>query len=416
MCGLAQSSIYSVIVPLSEANGISVSTLNEGSGFMFLLIGWSQLFWQPFALTYGKRLAYLISILGVTGITLWSPYVKTNGEWIARSVLLGFFGGPYDALPEVSIADIYFTHQRGTGLSIYAFCALASNYFAPIICGFISVRQGWQWVFYWPAIFTGATFIFLFFFMEETNYDRVITGTAVTPTTTTTHSKLLSNDDEANPKTTPLSAVQTTTSEDLSIPLATKSFRQKLSLRHTSKQGTMLTHLRSITLYLTWPVVLYTGFSAGSYLIWFNILNATASLVLSSTPYSWGAEAVGLSYFAPMIGCGIGMLVAGRFSDYLTVKLARRNKGVSEAEFRLYPFVVCMVLVPAAAVLWGVGAAQQIHWGGLLVGMGMLAFTTCLGFTLSINYLIESYPAVCGDAMAATIIIRDTMMFAVSYA
>jgi hypothetical protein len=52
----------------------------------------------------------------------------------------------------------------------------------------------------------------------------------------------------------------------------------------------------------------------------------------------------------------------------------------------------------------------------LLVGMGMLAFTTCLGFTLSINYLIESYPAVCGDAMAATIIIRDTMMFAVSYA
>jgi hypothetical protein len=75
-----------------------------------------------------------------------------------------------------------------------------------------------------------------------------------------------------------------------------------------------------------------------------------------------------------------------------------------------------MVLVPAAAVLWGVGAAQQIHWGGLLVGMGMLAFTTCLGFTLSINYLIESYPAVCGDAMAATIIIRDTMMFAVSYA
>ena len=178
----------------------------------------------------------------------------------------------------------------------------------------------------------------------------------------------------------------------------------------------MLTHLRSTTLYLTWPVVLYTGFSAGSYLIWFNILNATASLVLSSSPYNWSAEAVGLSYFAPMIGCGIGMLVAGRFSDYLTVRLARRNRGVSEAEFRLYPFVVCMVLVPGAAVLWGVGAARGVHWGGLLVGMGMLAFTTCLGFTLSINYLIESYPGVCGDAMAATIIVRDTMMFAVSYA
>lgn len=34
------------------------------------------------------------------------PYAKNNGQWIARSVLLGFFEGPIEALPETSVTDV----------------------------------------------------------------------------------------------------------------------------------------------------------------------------------------------------------------------------------------------------------------------------------------------------------------------
>lgn len=86
-----------------------------------------------------------------------------------------------------------------------------------------------------------------------------------------------------------------------------------------------------------------------------------------------------------------------------------------EAEHRLWPFLVCLVILPGSLILWGVGAAHQVHWFGLLVAMCLLAMANTCGVTLSVNYLVDSYRELSGDAMTSIILVRNTMSFAIGY-
>jgi MFS family permease len=300
----------------------------------------------------------------------------------------------------------FFTHERGTYMGVYALTLAGSNYLAPVISGFIAEYQGWQWVFYYPAVFLAIVFVFLFLFMEETNYNRTTSRDAAEQEYSSSETAI---DDRAPSTTTPVLL------ESDKLHAAPKTFSEKLSIwRPSPGQNILHRAIRSLS-YLGWPVIFYAGFSYGSYLIWFNVLNATASIILSGAPYNFSTSMVGLSYVACLIGVIIGSLIAGKLSDWLTIKLARQNNGIMEAEHRLWPFTICVIEVPASLILWGVGAQHEVHWFGLIFAMGCVAFSMAVGISISVNYLIDSYQEVSGDAIVTVILVRNTMSFAIGY-
>lgn len=290
-----------------------------------------------------------------------------------------------------------------------------SNFFAPIIAGFIADGQGWQWVLYWCAIFNGIGFVFLFFFMEETNYSRaIIEGRE--PAASAPGSVKTESDDE---KKAPMDIdVEPTTSPSPPPTKRQKSYIDKLKLFRTAdlrKPNNLFPMVMRPLIFLTFPVIFYAGFSYGSNLVWFNVLNGTASLVLGNAPYDFAPSMVGLSYISPLLGVVCGSFYTGPVGDRIVLWMARRNKGILEPEHRLWLFTPSLLLIPFGLVLWGVGAANAIQWFGCVFAMGVIAMTNTIGLQLSVSYCIDSYKDLGGEAIVTVILVRNTMSFAIGY-
>lgn len=86
-----------------------------------------------------------------------------------------------------------------------------------------------------------------------------------------------------------------------------------------------------------------------------------------------------------------------------------------QPEYRLWLFGLSVALIPSGLILWGVGAAHQIHWFGPVFAMGVIAFTNSLGLQLSVSYCIDSYRELSGEAIVTVILIRNSMSFAIGY-
>jgi MFS family permease len=174
---------------------------------------------------------------------------------------------PIEALPEISVTDVFFQHERGTYMGLYAFFLAGSNYFAPVICGFIADQQGWRWVFYWPTIFLGVGLIWCFFFLEETNYHRPTVGIVVDAGEDMASTPASDEEKDVNEKRPAMVNEPPTTQMQIATYQSSKSYWQRLSLWQPSPGEAMLPRAIRSLRYLGWPVIFYAGFSYGSYLV-----------------------------------------------------------------------------------------------------------------------------------------------------
>jgi MFS family permease len=316
------------------------------------------------------------------------------------NILSCIVGALAEVLVQMTVADVYFVHQRGLTNTIYFWFMTVGVTLAPLAGGFITQSQGWRWVWWWMAILFGVGLTAFVFLYEETMFDASsIEGVPVAdkldakvqPTKEDLETSSIAKADafEESPPTTEVVEI------DRSIP--EKPYCQKLALWTNSpipfSEAAKHCYQPFLILFSI-PGVFFMALVYGVMTACTTVPVTTLSSVMTLPPYNFGASQIGLMGLPPFIGTTLGALICGPLSDSIALSLARRNGGIFEPEMRLWLAIAFTPLVPAGLFMFGIGLNNGTHWLLPAFGLGVSAVGIVPASSAALTYLTDSYTEV----------------------
>ncbi|WVQ73911.1 hypothetical protein IAR50_003492 [Cryptococcus sp. DSM 104548] len=416
---ILSSDLYSVFDPLSTSTDLSLDELNEGTGYLYLFIGISTIISQPCSLAFGKKPVYLISAFGAAAVNVWTAFAKGNGQWIASRLLLGFFISPSFTLIEVSIADVFFLHERSFPLGIYICLLFMGVSLGPILSGYIYEGIGWKAIIWLSTGLMVLVGLLLLFLLEETSFQRDHSThihiqdpsyptesleskeSSSTPSLVTASPKGVTSTSVQVSEETDKKGISTTTTfqVDPTVTTATHIEPSKwpgprfwVFVRpHRHALGILLRGLVQPFLLMRLPLIWWSGLMYATYQICFNLIAAISSGILAEEPYNFSTSQVGLSFLSPFISAIPGSVFGGLLADQFVLRQARRNSGIAEAEHKLLLYIIPTILTPLGLLMMGLGPYYGAHWMVYIMGCFIVNLVGPLATILTVAYAFDCF-------------------------
>lgn len=410
-----------------EEFSTDVNHLNLLSAAMLLGLAFGCIFLQPLAMKYGRRGIYLFcTLLAIMDNALGSQ-AKNFNYIIGSFMISGISGAPCDSLVPISSTDVFFIHERSKYISLMVLALYAGSFLGPVVGGYIPT---WKWCFYIEVILMSVLFIVLFFLLEDTTFERVKdsgekeileqiksheTILQAIQTGELTEAQAQKFGENIKTNISQVSSLDANTSEndassiDPTIPK--RSYAQKLKvveLEYNDKRPFITIFTRPFLL-VGFPALIWGGFVYGAQIMWLSLLNNTQSQIFTGI-YGFSTSNTGLTNLAPFVGSIVGTFYGGNFVDWLSVKLAERNHGVFEPEFRLYAMVVPTILNSCGLIAYGVAANNKAAWEiPAIIGGGFLGFSMSASGPICLSYAADCYAELASESMVLILFVRNIL-------
>ncbi|KAL3474033.1 major facilitator superfamily domain-containing protein [Aspergillus californicus] len=390
--------------PVNIELGFSFALLNDSyaAGCGALAIGGVLLI--PCALKFGRRPVYVFSTAIQCGLAIWSARMQNVADLMLVNILTCIVGALCEVMVQMTVADIYFVHERGLMNTIYYWFMTIGTSLAPLAGGYITLSQGWRWVWWWMTILLGTGLVVFVFFYEETMFDFV--DGVVADVTTENDGEPDSKDIDAKCDAVPSDPIQI----DYAIPK--KTYWQRLALWTNSPLplGQAAKHTyHPFLIMASIPAVFYMAVEYGIMTTCTTVPVTTLSSVMTMPPYNFGSAQIGLMGIPPFLGSCLATVICGPLSDRVALYLAKRNGGIYEPEMRLWLALIFTPLVPAGLFMFGIGLDNGSHWLLPAFGLGVTAFGIIPASSAALTYLTDAYTYIIADAVVALTFTRNVI-------
>ncbi|CAM1505631.1 Fc.00g112680.m01.CDS01 [Cosmosporella sp. VM-42] len=367
-----------------------------------LLQGTGCFFWIPMANKYGRRPVYIASYTLYFATALWLIFDKTYGGFLAARIVMGFGAGAAETIAPITIADVFFLHERGSIMSFYN-CALSIGVaFGIVISGLITIDYHWRAIYDVACALIGFVLILAFLSFPETAYtrrkDTSEGSTIIIPSEKSSSSK--------------------SDAEELGQP-ADGTRKPSLWGKLTIWNGPLTSEslcrmfLRPFGLIILPPVLWAALIQA----VTIGFLVAVSSNVDAAFEGAYDLEPyqVGLCFVSAIIGSLIGIPAGGHLGDAMADYFTKRNGGIREPEMRLPALILSLITTPLALVLFGAGIEYQLHWICPTIGLGLLNFSITQATNICLVYVIDAYRPVAGEVSLAVLGFKSLFGFLLSF-
>ena len=284
-------------------------------------------------------------------------------------------------------------------------------FFTPIIVGKITHTLGWQWSFYFIAIFAGALFPLIFFFVPETAFRRAeYLNTDVTGETESRHAPRFDPAIEMSNSSTPdhhgsLNGSDPRSFEKKHRDAEVRYLDQDAIPKKVSFARTLLPFngrktddnffkliIRPFPLFLH-PAILWGCLIQGTLIGWTVMIGVVLAAVFLGPPLFFDEVQTGYMYTGAFIGAIVGFLLAGVLADWSTKLMIRRNKGVYEPEFRIVLVIAQLIIGCTGLYGFGITSANIGKYGWVLPDLffGFEVAGMVIGAVASALYIVDAH-------------------------